>query len=78
MTEKYRRTPKELRQIENDMEMIFKYRTERELMQFLRKHGVMDEDPRFSAIVQFYRDLKRDPSTPIPGDLPSSQKRRKD
>lgn len=77
MIEKYRRTPKELRQIENDIETIFKYRTERELMQFLRTHGVKDEDPRFSAIVQLYRDLKRDPSTPIPEGLSSSKPRRR-
>ncbi|MHB8754724.1 MAG: hypothetical protein ACYC92_07180 [Candidatus Acidiferrales bacterium] len=31
---------------------------ERELMQILRKHGIKDENPRFSEIVRLFRDLR--------------------
>jgi ribosomal protein L12E/L44/L45/RPP1/RPP2 len=33
---------------------------ERELMKFLREHGIKDENPRFSQLVKAFRDGKID------------------
>lgn len=38
-----------------DLRRIMKTGDERELMTFLRKHGIKDEDPRFSEIVRAFR-----------------------
>jgi hypothetical protein len=38
-----------------ELRKIMKTCDERELMTFLRKHGIKDEDPRFSEIVRAFR-----------------------
>ncbi len=37
---------------------IIDLKDERELMKFLREHGIKDENPRFSQIVKAFRDGK--------------------
>jgi len=41
-----------------DLKKIFKHNDELELMRTLRKHGIKDEDSRFSEIVRSFRDLQ--------------------
>ncbi|HEX2714255.1 MAG TPA: hypothetical protein VHM88_18840 [Candidatus Acidoferrales bacterium] len=41
-----------------DLRKIIKYGDEREFMQVLRDHGIMDEDPRFAEILKLFRDLQ--------------------
>jgi ribosomal protein L12E/L44/L45/RPP1/RPP2 len=45
-----------LRQLKRIMEM----KDVRELMKFLREHGIKDENPRFSQIVKAFREGKLD------------------
>lgn len=52
---KYKALPRNPR-TERDMERIFKYGTEPELMEFLRKNGVPDGSPRFVEIVKLFRE----------------------
>lgn len=42
------------------LKQIIALRDERELMSFLREHGIKDENPRFSEIVKAFRDGKID------------------
>ena len=42
------------------LKRIIATRDERELMSFLREHGIKDENPRFSQIVKAFRDGKID------------------
>ncbi len=42
------------------LKRIIALRDERELMSFLREHGIKDENPRFSQIVKAFRDGKID------------------
>ena len=53
--EKYVPLPRN-RGTENAMLDIFDYGTERELMQYLRKSGLKDENPRFGQIVKLFRE----------------------
>jgi hypothetical protein len=60
MSEKYRHTPSERNAMLRHLKHIIALRDERELMQFLREHGIKDENPRFSQIVKAFRDGKID------------------
>lgn len=42
------------------LKRIIALRDERELMIFLREHGIKDENPRFSRIVKAFREGKID------------------
>lgn len=43
-----------------ELERINKSKDVREFMNFLREHGIKDENPRFSEIVKAFRDGKVD------------------
>ncbi len=43
-----------------ELARVIRNRDERELMAFLRKHGIKDENPRFALIVRAFRDGKID------------------
>lgn len=58
MPDKYKRTRAETNALERDLTRILSNNDERELMQILRKHGIKDENPRFSEIVKLFRDLR--------------------
>jgi ribosomal protein L12E/L44/L45/RPP1/RPP2 len=60
MAEKYRHTVSERNAMLRHLKSIIASRDERELMSFLRKHGIKDENPRFSQIVKAFRDGKID------------------
>jgi len=57
-TNKYKYTRAETNALERDLKRILSNNDERELMQILRKHGIKDENPRFSEIVKLFRDLR--------------------
>jgi len=54
-TGKYRHTAKERADLARESRWILKVNDEQELMRVLRKHGVKDENPRFSAVVKLFR-----------------------
>jgi hypothetical protein len=58
MPEKYKHTYAERNALLRDLKKIFKNNDELELMRILRKHGIKDEDSRFSEIVRSFRDLR--------------------
>lgn len=58
MPDKYKHTRAETNTLERDLKRILRNNDERELMQILRKHGIKDENPRFSEIVRLFRDLR--------------------
>jgi len=58
MPDKYKHTRAETNALERDLKRILSNNDERELMQILRKHGIKDENPRFSEIVKLFRDLR--------------------
>lgn len=58
MPDKYKYTRAETNALERDLTRILSNNDERELMQILRKHGIKDENPRFSEIVKLFRDLR--------------------
>jgi ribosomal protein L12E/L44/L45/RPP1/RPP2 len=60
MPEKYRHTPSERNAMLRQLKRIIGLRDERELMKFLREHGIKDENPRFSLIVKAFRGGKID------------------
>jgi hypothetical protein len=60
VAEKYRHTAAERNAMLRQLKRIIELRDERELMQFLREHGIKDENPRFSQIVKAFRDGKID------------------
>ena len=60
MTEKYKHTMSERNAMLRQLKRIMELRDERELMKFLREHGIKDENPRFSRIVKAFRDGKID------------------
>lgn len=53
--EKYVPLPRN-KETEDAMLDIFDYGTERELMQYLRRNGLKDENPRFAQIVKLFRE----------------------
>jgi hypothetical protein len=58
MPTKYKIEHEEKIRLLQDLRKIFKRGDEREFMQILRKRGITDEDPLFSEIVKFFRDLR--------------------
>ncbi|HUK51700.1 MAG TPA: hypothetical protein VL099_00255 [Candidatus Binatia bacterium] len=52
---KYKALPRNKR-TERDIARIFESGTETELMRYLRRNGVMDESPRFGAILRLFRE----------------------
>jgi hypothetical protein len=58
MSEKYKHSRAETDALRRDLRWIFERSDERELMKILRKHGIKDEDPRFSEIVTLFRALR--------------------
>ena len=58
MPDKYKHTWAERKSLLRDLRQILKYGDERQLMQVLRNHGIMDEDPRFAEIVKLFQDLR--------------------
>jgi ribosomal protein L12E/L44/L45/RPP1/RPP2 len=60
MPEKYRHTNSERNAMLRELRRIIARRDERELMSFLREHGIKDENPRFSQIVKAFREGKID------------------
>ncbi len=58
MPDKYKHTASERNAMLRDLRRIISLRDERELMKFLREHGIKDENPRFSQIVKAFRDGK--------------------
>jgi wyosine [tRNA(Phe)-imidazoG37] synthetase (radical SAM superfamily) len=59
MQKKHKFTRAEWNSILRDLRRIYGRNDEREFMRILRQRGIKDEDPRFSEIVQLFRDLKR-------------------
>jgi len=60
MPDKYRHTAAERNALVRQLKRIIELRDEQELMQFLREHGIKDENPRFSQIVKAFREGKVD------------------
>jgi ribosomal protein L12E/L44/L45/RPP1/RPP2 len=60
MVDKYRHTASERNSMMRQLKRIIATRDERELMSFLREHGIKDENPRFSMIVKAFREGKID------------------
>ena len=58
MVSKFKYTHAEAAALMRDLRRIYSNGDEREFMKILRRHGIKDEDPRFSEIVRFFRDLK--------------------
>lgn len=57
---KIQQTAAERNAMRRQLKQIIALRDERELMSFLREHGIKDENPRFSEIVKAFRDGKID------------------
>lgn len=60
MPDKYKHTPSERNAMLRQLKRIIALKDERELMIFLRAHGIKDENPRFSQIVKAFREGKLD------------------
>jgi hypothetical protein len=58
MVEKYRHTPQERVALRRQLRWVWEANNEQELTRILRAQGVKDEDPRFSAVVKLFRDLR--------------------
>jgi len=58
MVDKYRHTAAERNAMLRQLKRVIELRDERELMKFLREHGIKDENPRFSQIVKAFREGK--------------------
>jgi len=58
MPSKYKIDRDERGDLLRDLRKVYRSDHLREFMQILRKHGIKDDDPRFSEIVAFFRDLK--------------------
>jgi hypothetical protein len=58
MVDKFKRTHAEHNALLRDLEKVFKLGDEREFIQVLRKHGIMDENPRFAELLKMFRDLR--------------------
>jgi hypothetical protein len=55
---KYRHTRQERNELTKLIRNAFQANNELEFMQILRRQGVKDEDPRFSAALQKFRELR--------------------
>jgi hypothetical protein len=77
MPEKYKHTYGERNALLRDLKKIFRNNDELELMKILRKHGIKDEDSRFSEIVRAFRDLRsgkaEQPARESPSAKPSRE-----
>jgi hypothetical protein len=51
-------TRAEIRAMERDLQRIYRYGDEKELMQFLRGIGLKDESPEFARVVGVFRSLR--------------------
>jgi hypothetical protein len=60
MAEKYKHTRSERNAMLRQLKRVIDSKDERELMTFLREHGIKDENPRFSEIVKAFREGKID------------------
>jgi ribosomal protein L12E/L44/L45/RPP1/RPP2 len=60
MADKYKHTPQERNAMLRQLKRIIDTKDERELMRFLREHGIKDENPRFSQLVKAFREGKID------------------
>lgn len=60
IVEKYKHTAAERNAMLRQLKRIIALKDERELMSFLREHGIKDENPRFSEIVKAFRGGKID------------------
>ncbi len=58
MVEKFKRTFAEHIALMQILQKIYRHGDEREFMQVLRKHGIMDENPRFAELLKMFRDLR--------------------
>jgi hypothetical protein len=58
MPDKYKHTYAERNALRGYLKWILACNNEKELMQILRRYGIMDEDPRFAEIVKLFRDLR--------------------
>lgn len=58
MPDKYKRTWAERNALLRDLYRLRRTGDEREFMQVLRNHGIMDENPRFAEIVKLFRDSR--------------------
>ena len=60
MPDKYKHTPSERNAMARQLRRIIDLKDERELMQFMREHGLKDENPVFSQILRAFREGKID------------------
>jgi ribosomal protein L12E/L44/L45/RPP1/RPP2 len=60
MAEKYKHSRSERDAMLRQLKRVIESKDERELMAFLREHGIKDENPRFSEIVKAFREGKID------------------
>ena len=58
MVEKYKLSREEKQAFLKVLHRVYRSGDEREFMNVLRKHGIKDEDPRFAAILSFFRALR--------------------
>jgi hypothetical protein len=58
MPDKFKHTWAERNALLRDLSRLRRTGDEREFMQVLRNHGIMDENPRFAEIVKLFRDLR--------------------
>jgi hypothetical protein len=58
MVEKYKHSHAEHNALMRDLERVFRLGDELEFMRVLRKHGIMDESPRFAELLRLFRDLR--------------------
>ncbi len=58
MPDKYKHTWAERNALLRDLKRLRRSGDEREFMQVLRNHGIMDEDPRFAAILKLFRESR--------------------
>jgi hypothetical protein len=58
MPDKYKHSRAEKNAMLRQLKRIIATKDERELMKFLREHGIKDENPLFSEIVKSFREGK--------------------
>jgi hypothetical protein len=57
-SDKYRHTRAERRALLRELRWVWDSKNELELMQILRRNGVMDENPRFAEVLKLFRELR--------------------
>jgi hypothetical protein len=58
MPDKFKLTYAERSALLRELKRVYRRDDEREFMKILRKHGIKDENPRFSEIVNFFRQMR--------------------